>query len=95
MQIKVVEDNRRPVSKELPPWFSEHVDRVAVRDGLAGSDAYLKQLDWSAYIEREGSAEAVATAVLAELEVQWAPVRKHWEETGELDSSRAGHAMPT
>jgi len=85
MQIKVTEDGGRPVSKQLPAWFGEHVDRVAMRDGLDGSDAYLDQLDWTDYVEREGSAEAVAAEVLAEIEAAWAPARRRWEETGELD----------
>jgi hypothetical protein len=84
MQIKAVEDDQRPVSRLLPAWFGEHVDRVAMRDGLYGSDAYLEQLSWSAPLEREGSADAVVDAVTAELEAEWAPVRKRWEETGEL-----------
>ena len=55
-----------------------------MRDGLYGSDAYLEQLSWSADLEREGSAEAVADAVIAELEAEWVEVRRRWEETGEL-----------
>jgi hypothetical protein len=84
MQIKVHEDDLRPVSRELPPWFAEHVDRVAMRDGLYGSDAYLEQLDWSEPLERSGSADEVAAAVLSELELEWEPVRRRWEQTGEL-----------
>ena len=85
LQIKVHDGDLRPVSKELPPWFSEHVDRVAMRDGLYGSDAYLDQLEWSEYVERAGSAEDVAAVVVAELEAAWAPARRRWEQTGELD----------
>lgn len=85
MQIKVHEGDERTVSRELPPWFSEHIDRVAMRDGLYGSDAYLEQLEWSEYIERDGSAEAVAAEILAELQAEWAATRSRWERTGELD----------
>lgn len=84
MQVKAVEAGARPVSRLLPAWFAEHVDRVAMRDGLLGSGAYLDQLEWSEYADRDGSAEEVAEAVLAELEAEWAPVRAHWEQTGEL-----------
>ena len=84
MQVKVFPDDARPVSKQLPAWFTEHVDRVAMRDGLYGSDDYLEQFAWSGDFERDGTAEDVAVAVLAELETEWAPVRTHWEETGEL-----------
>jgi len=84
MQVKVLEDGQRPLSAELPAWFGEHVDRVAMRDGLYGSDAYLAALEWSEFVERDGSAREVLTAVLAELEAEWAPVRLRWEQTGEL-----------
>jgi hypothetical protein len=84
MQVKVFEAGERTVSRLMPPWFGEHVDRVAMRDGMLGSDAYLDQLEWSAYADRDGSAEEVAEAVLAELEAEWAPVKRHWEKTGEL-----------
>ena len=84
MQVKVNDGSARPVSRLLPSWFGEHVDRVAMRDGLYGSDAYLEQLEWSAESEREGSAEEVADAVVAELDAEWAPVRTRWQETGEL-----------
>jgi hypothetical protein len=84
MQVKAVDDAKRPVSRQLSPWFMEHIDRVAMRDGLQGSDAYLEQLEWSEFVEREGSAEAVASAVVAELEAEWEPVRHNWEQTGEL-----------
>ena len=68
----------------MPPWFGEHVDRVAMRDGLYGSDAYLEQLSGRRRSRARSSAEAVADAVVAELEAEWAPVRRRWEETGEL-----------
>jgi hypothetical protein len=84
LQVKVYQDEGRPVSRQMPNWFTEHVDRVAMRDGLDGSDAYLEQLEWSEHVEREGGAEQVADAVAAELEAQWAPVRERWERTGEL-----------
>jgi hypothetical protein len=85
MQVKAYEDDARPVSRQLSAWFSEHVDRVAMRDGLYGSDDYLEQFAWSQDFERDGTAEDVAVAVVAEIEAAWAPVRKRWEETGELD----------
>jgi hypothetical protein len=84
MQVKASGGEARPVSRLMPAWFGEHVDRVAMRDGLYGSDAYLEQLKWSAAIARDGAAEAVADAVVGELEAEWAPVRRRWEDTGEL-----------
>ena len=48
----------------------ERIDRLAVQQGLQGSDDYLAQWRWSEEEEREGSAREVAEAVRAELEAQ-------------------------
>lgn len=85
MQVKVVDGSHRPVSRLLPPWFGEHVDRVAMRDGLSRSDAYLDQLQWSAEVECDGTPDEIADAVVAQLEADWAPVQRRWAETGELE----------
>jgi hypothetical protein len=47
-----------------------HIDRLAVQQGLQGSDDYLAQWRWSEEEEREGSAREVAETVRAELEAQ-------------------------
>jgi len=58
------------VTVELPAKFMERIDRLAVQQGLQGSDDYLAQWRWSEEEEREGSAREVAEAVRAELEAQ-------------------------
>ncbi|MFZ0936065.1 MAG: virulence factor [Bryobacteraceae bacterium] len=55
---------------ELPAKFMERIDRLAVQQGLQGSDDYLAQWRWSEEEEREGSAREVAEAVRAELEAR-------------------------
>jgi hypothetical protein len=77
-QVKVYEPGRRPLSAELPKWFVEHIDREAMRRGLYGSDEYLEQWSWSDGEEREGTAEEVVEAVVAELVAEWEPVREAW-----------------
>lgn len=67
-QIKVFETGKRPISRALPDRFQQEIDRVAMREGLHGSDAYLDQWHWSDKMERPGSAEEVAAALLAELD---------------------------
>jgi len=67
-QIKVFESGKRPISRVLPDRFQQEIDRVAMREGLHGSDAYLDQWHWSEKQERPGSAEEVATALLNEFE---------------------------
>lgn len=69
-QVKA-EDAGGRVSRELPQWFAQEIDRAAMRDGLAGSDAYMEQWAWSKPQEREGTAAEVVDAVIAELCAQW------------------------
>lgn len=83
-QVKASEEGEKAVSRELPEWFTQHIDREAMKRGLYGSDEYLDQWEWSAYQEREGSPAEVADAVVSELEAEWEPVRKRWE-AGEAD----------
>jgi len=59
------------VKRELPDWFAQEIDRVAMRDGLIGSDEYLAAWEWSKPIERPGTAEEVVGAVVAELLAEW------------------------
>lgn len=86
-QVKVYEEGRRAVSAEMPVWFVEHIDREAMRRGLYGTDAYLDQWAWSGYEERDGTAEEVVAAVVAELEAEWAEAHRRWA-AGEDDVSR-------
>ena len=59
-QIRVY-DGKRPKAFEMPQWFQQEIDRVAMHD-------YLNAWQWSQKMEREGEVEDVASAVLAELE---------------------------
>ena len=70
-QVKAYE-GRRPVSKPLPEYFQHEIDRVAMRQGLAGTDDYLDQWQWSEKRERPGSAAEVLEQVLHELEEEFA-----------------------
>jgi hypothetical protein len=66
-QIKVSDPGKRPISRQLPERFQQEIDRIAMRDGLAGTDDYLNQWRWSAKKDRPGTAEEVAEALLREL----------------------------
>ena len=66
-QVKASEPGQRAVSVALPDWFSQEIDRVAMRDGLADSDAYLAAWEWSSPIERAGRPAEVANALAHEL----------------------------
>ncbi len=66
-QIKA-DDGIDEVNLPLPPRFLERVDQLAMQRGLQGTDDFLAQWRWSEEQEREGTAQEVAGAVLAELE---------------------------
>jgi hypothetical protein len=49
--------------RQLPEWFQQEIDRVAMEQGLLGSDAYLEQWEWR---EVDGeSMDAVYDALLS------------------------------
>jgi len=70
-QVKVTDDTGASVSKSLPAFFQQEIDRVAMAEGLIGSDEYLEAWGWSEEAEREGDAEAAAEALVLELDVAW------------------------
>jgi hypothetical protein len=55
------------VKRQLPDWFQQEIDRVAMEQGLAGSDAYLEQWEWRDLGERDGDPASVVDAAVAEL----------------------------
>ena len=71
-QIKVW-DETGEVKLELPPRFMARIDATAQAKGLTSDDDYLAQWSWSDEMERPGSAEQVASLLLAELEAQFPP----------------------
>jgi hypothetical protein len=74
-QVKVFEEGRRPLSATLSERWQQEIDRVAMRDGLVGTDDYLSQWEWSQDAERPGSAEDVLAQVVEELEAMFDEVR--------------------
>jgi hypothetical protein len=59
----------------LSPRFQDLIDRAAMRQGLAGTDAYLEHWKKTAPKEREGDPEAVAKAIAAEIEAGFDALR--------------------
>jgi cvfA/B/C family virulence factor len=66
-QVKA-EDDQDEVNIPMPQRFMERVDRLAMQRGLQGTDDFLAQWHWSDEEERDGTAQDVAAAVVAELE---------------------------
>jgi len=65
--VRAFGEDGTPVSRQLPDWFQQEIDRRAMAQGLVGSDAYLEQFRWSEPAEREGSAGDVLDTVECEL----------------------------
>ena len=65
--IRVTTDDGTQASRQLPDWFQQEIDRVAMEQGLIGSDAYLEQFGWRELEPRDGTPNDVLDAVEAEL----------------------------
>ena len=65
--VRATADDGTQVSRQLPDAFQQEIDRVAMEQGLIGSDAYLEQWRWGDAEEREGAVTDVLDAVEAEL----------------------------
>ena len=66
--IKAVGDDGAEVKRQLPDWYQQEIDKRAMVQGLADSDAYLEQWHWSEPEERAGSPDDVIDAVERELD---------------------------
>lgn len=58
------------VKRQLPDWFQQEIDRVAMEQGLLGSDAYLEQWEWRDHGEVDGSDSEAVERVAGELEAR-------------------------
>ena len=70
-QVKASDDSGATVSRELPPFFQQEIDSVAMAEDVIGSDAYLEEWQWSEPAEREGIAAEVAESVALEVADAW------------------------
>lgn len=70
-QVRVTDDTGARTDRAMPRWFMQEISRITMREGLAGTDDYLAAFEWSDEAEREGPAEAVADAIVAELAAAW------------------------
>jgi hypothetical protein len=65
--IRVTADDGAQLSRQLPDSFQQEIDRVAMEQGLIGSDAYLEQFVWHELDPRDGAPNDVLDAVESEL----------------------------
>lgn len=64
-------DDGKPINRPLPPVFQEEIDRLAMEEGLFGTDDYLEQWRWSEKRERPGTAAEVLDALEREIRKQF------------------------
>ena len=69
VQIKLFV-GKRPRSHQLPAHFQTWVDRIAMAEGLIGTDAYLDLWQWSEKLEQTGEADEVLEELLRETEAE-------------------------
>ena len=65
--VRATAEDGTQVSRQLPDWFQQEIDRVAMEQGLIGSDAYLEQFGWRELEPRDAAPNDVLDAVEAEL----------------------------
>ncbi|ESR23493.1 virulence factor [Lutibaculum baratangense] len=68
-------DGRDRARVELSARFQELIDMMAMRRGLAGTDAYLEAWRRQPLVEREGGCEDLARAAADEFEARYEDIR--------------------
>lgn len=70
-QSIIVEGDGRTIKKELSQKIQNAIDAYAMNAGLTSTSDYAKEYRRGDWIEREGSPEEVAEALLSELEAEF------------------------
>ena len=70
----VVEGDGRTIKKQLSQKIQNAIDAYAMATGLTSTQEYAKQYKRGDWIEREGTPEEVAEALLSELEAEFAKI---------------------
>ncbi|MEJ2486485.1 MAG: virulence factor [Anaerolineales bacterium] len=73
LQVRAEEKDGR-VNRQLPERFQLAVDEVAMAAKMISDDNYTAGFQWKSAQEKEGSANDVAEAVIAELDAQFAEI---------------------
>jgi metal-dependent amidase/aminoacylase/carboxypeptidase family protein len=76
-----VEGDGRTIKKQLSQKVQNAIDAYAMSAGLTSSEEYSAQYKRGDWIERDGSPEAVAEELLAELEAEFAKIEIPQRET--------------
>lgn len=74
-QSITVEGDGRTIKKELSQKIQSAIDAYAMAAGLTSTTDYAKEYKRGDWIERDGSPEEVAEALLSELETEFAKIQ--------------------
>jgi hypothetical protein len=70
----VVEGDEKTIKKQLSQRIQNAIDSYAMAEGLTGTNEYAAQYKRGPWVERDGTPEEVADALLAELEVEFVKI---------------------
>ena len=73
-QSITVEGDGRTIKKELSQKIQNSIDAYAMAAGLTSTTDYAREYKRGDWIERDGSPEDVAEALLSELETEFAKI---------------------
>jgi metal-dependent amidase/aminoacylase/carboxypeptidase family protein len=73
-QSFTVEGDGRTLKKQLSQKIQNAIDAYAMAAGLTSTSDYAKEYKRGDWIERDGSPEEVASALLSELETEFAKI---------------------
>ena len=73
-QSFTVEGDGRTVKKQLSQKIQDKIDAYAMAVGATSTTDYAKEYKRGPWVEREGTPEEVAEALLAELEIEFAKI---------------------
>jgi metal-dependent amidase/aminoacylase/carboxypeptidase family protein len=73
-QSLVVEGDGRTVKKQLSQRIQNAIDAYAMAEGATSTADYAAQYKRGNWVERDGSPEEVAEALLSELETEFAKI---------------------
>jgi hypothetical protein len=69
-----VEGDGRTIKRQLSPKIQNAIDAYAMATGITATDEYSARYRRGEWVERDGSPEEVAEALLSELEVEFAKI---------------------
>src|SRR5215211_5086204 len=89
-QSFTVEGDGRTIKKQLSQRIQNAIDAYAMAVGLTSTEEYSAQYRRGDWVERDGSPEEVAEAVLAELEVEFGKIEIPRPETRDNHQGHKG-----